>query len=425
MSASAREAGSPRSVGDVAFDGSSNEDGSLEEAASTKGPLADGLSEPKAAQRPAPDQNPIRQDDDSPLAGVRAEAPEASQPPWRQKRPRRVFAGDVAMAEWRMDLAETLDPMRELPGRAPEPPNSRIFGAKGLIVVATAAAAGTLAYLWSSTPGPNVPDRVDIAWAARERPDSPKQPQLPATRVVPAPAAQASPAPVSALRSFFLQSDEASARERARQLTIKAARLWQVDTSARVIVSGADGDSDIDVVITGLSSGSAVSVGTPAGPNGWRLPVRDLNRAAITPPRGFVGIMDLIMELRLANDTVVDRKGVLLEWSHNSMLAIAPFPPRQLEAAEITVMVRTGLEYMANGKVGAARLMFQSAAEAGEAAAAFALAETYDPVVLEKLGAKGGITPDVALAQRWYEKAKELGSSAAPERIARLTGRRQ
>jgi TPR repeat protein len=37
--------------------------------------------------------------------------------------------------------------------------------------------------------------------------------------------------------------------------------------------------------------------------------------------------------------------------------------------------------------------------------------------------AKGGITPDIALAQRWYEKAKELGSSAAPERIARLTGR--
>src|SRR6266446_6848696 len=64
MSASAREAGSPRPVADEAFDGSSNEYASLEEAASTKGPLADGLSAPKAAQRPAPDQNPTRQDDD-------------------------------------------------------------------------------------------------------------------------------------------------------------------------------------------------------------------------------------------------------------------------------------------------------------------------------------------------------------------------
>jgi len=201
MSGSAREAGSPRSVSDEAFDGSSNEYASLEDATSTKGPLADGLSAPKAAQ--APDQNPTRQNHDVPLAGVRAEAPEASQPPWKQKRPRRVFAGDVAMAELRMDLAETLDPMNQLPGQAPDPPNSRIFGPKGLVVVATAAAAGTLAYLWSSAPGPNVPDRVDIAWAARERPGS-LEPQLPATRVVPAPAAQPSPAPVSARAAIIL-----------------------------------------------------------------------------------------------------------------------------------------------------------------------------------------------------------------------------
>ncbi len=319
------------------------------------------------------------------------------------------------MAELRNDLVE----MSELPGQAPEPPNSAVFGAKVLIVVATAAAAGTVAYLWSS---PNA-DRMDVASAARELPAPIEQPQLPAARVVPAPTAQPSPAPVSALRSFFLQSDEASSRERARQMTIKAARLWQVDAPARLIASPVDDSWNVDVVINGLASGSALSVGTPEGPNGWRLSVRDLNRAAITPPRGFVGTMDLTMELRLANDTVIDRKGVLLEWSPNSTLAIAPFPPRLLEAAEIKLMIKSGLEYMANGKVGAARLMFQSAAEAGEAAAAFALAETYDPIVLEKLGVKGGITPDVAVAQRWYEKAKELGSSAAPERIARLTRR--
>jgi hypothetical protein len=319
------------------------------------------------------------------------------------------------MAELRNDLVE----MSELPGQAPEPPKSTAYGAKVLIVVATAAAAGAVAYLWSS---PNA-DRMDVASAARELPAPLEQPQLPAARVVPAPTAQPSPAPVSALRSFFSQSDEASSRERARQLTIKAARLWQVDAPARLIASPVDDSWNVDVVISGLAFGSAVSVGTPAGPDGWRLPIRDLNRAAITPPRGFVGTMDLTMELRLANDTVIDRKGVLLEWSHNSTLAIAPFPPRLLEAADIKLMVKSGLEYMANGKVGAARLMFQSAAEAGEAAAAFALAETYDPIVLEKLGVKGGITPDVAVAQRWYEKAKELGSSTAPERIARLTRR--
>jgi hypothetical protein len=40
--------------------------------------------------------------------------------------------------------------------------------------------------------------------------------------------------------------------------------------------------------------------------------------------------------------------------------------------------------------------------------------------VLRKLNAKGGITPDVALAHTWYEKAKDLGSTVAPERLERL-----
>jgi hypothetical protein len=304
----------------------------------------------------------------------------------------------------------------EPPNPAPEPV-ARIFGAKGLIVVATAAAAGAVAYLWSS---PNTPDRVKVASAVGDLPASLDPTQLPATRVAPAPAAQPSPPPVSALRSFFSQPDEASSRERARQLTIKAARLWQVDTPARVIASPSDGNLEVDVVISGLAPGSAVSIGTSAGPNRWRLPLKDLNRAAITPPQGFVGVMDLIMELRIANDTVIDRKGVLLEWSHNSRLATASFPPRQLEAAEIKLMVKSGLEFMANGNVGAARLMFQPAAEAGDAVAAFALAETYDPSVLKRLGTRGGITPDVTLANSWYEKAGALGSTLARERLERL-----
>jgi TPR repeat protein len=84
-----------------------------------------------------------------------------------------------------------------------------------------------------------------------------------------------------------------------------------------------------------------------------------------------------------------------------------------LDAPEIASLMNRGTEFVANGNIGAARLMFKLAAEAGEATAAFALAETYDPSVLEKLGAKG-VTPDVALAQQWYEKARALGSTASP-----------
>jgi hypothetical protein len=91
------------------------------------------------------------------------------------------------------------------------------------------------------------------------------------------------------------------------------------------------------------------------------------------------------------------------------------------DASEIAAKMKIGADLMANGDVAAARMMFERAAEAGEAAAAFALAETYDPLVLRTLRLRGAIAPDPALARRWYEKARDLGSSAAPERIARLS----
>jgi TPR repeat protein len=78
---------------------------------------------------------------------------------------------------------------------------------------------------------------------------------------------------------------------------------------------------------------------------------------------------------------------------------------------------------MGAGDIAAARMMFERVAEAGDAAGAFALAETYDPTVLGAMRLHGGIVPDAAQARRWYERAREMGSSAAPERIERLTGR--
>lgn len=98
---------------------------------------------------------------------------------------------------------------------------------------------------------------------------------------------------------------------------------------------------------------------------------------------------------------------------------------RKLSAAETDLMIKRGSLFMANGNVAAARMILQPAAEAGAPAAAFALAETYDPLVLDRLGAKGGIIPDVALAHAWYERARALGSTVAPGRIemlARLPG---
>jgi len=93
----------------------------------------------------------------------------------------------------------------------------------------------------------------------------------------------------------------------------------------------------------------------------------------------------------------------------------------QGNAPQIAFLLKNGAELMANADVAAARLMFQHAAKAGSAEAAFALAETYDPLVFKKSGRRAAVTLDITLAQSWYEKARNLGSTVARERIVRLT----
>ena len=101
--------------------------------------------------------------------------------------------------------------------------------------------------------------------------------------------------------------------------------------------------------------------------------------------------------------------------------SLAPQPPAAGEDASlIAAKMKIGVELMTYGEVTAARVMFLRAAEAGDGAGAFALAETYDPLVLGGLRLREGIMPDVALARTWYERARDLGSLEARDRLARL-----
>jgi hypothetical protein len=100
--------------------------------------------------------------------------------------------------------------------------------------------------------------------------------------------------------------------------------------------------------------------------------------------------------------------------------SVTPQPPVASEDAVIAAKMKIGVELMTYGEVAAARVMFQRAAEAGDGAGAFALAETYDPLVLGGLRLRQAVTPDIALARTWYERARDLGSLEARDRISRL-----
>jgi hypothetical protein len=101
----------------------------------------------------------------------------------------------------------------------------------------------------------------------------------------------------------------------------------------------------------------------------------------------------------------------------------APAPPERnplrLDDREIATLVMRGENFIANGDLASARLLLQRAADAGSANAALALAATFDPFVTNGLGVAGG-EPDVVRARKWYQRAIELGSTAASKQLAKL-----
>jgi hypothetical protein len=92
---------------------------------------------------------------------------------------------------------------------------------------------------------------------------------------------------------------------------------------------------------------------------------------------------------------------------------------RPLAAEEIELLRKMGNEFIAAGDFAGARGVLERAAEAGDAASAFALAATYDPAALTRFKVKG-LMPDNAKAAYWYERARDLGSQEAPGRLKAL-----
>lgn len=99
--------------------------------------------------------------------------------------------------------------------------------------------------------------------------------------------------------------------------------------------------------------------------------------------------------------------------------AVAPVAPAAGGGRELArLMVRASV-LLSQGNIGAARAVLERAAETGDAAALFALAETYDPLVLLAWGTFG-TQGDIAKAQELYRKALAGGIQEANNRLSKL-----
>jgi hypothetical protein len=224
---------------------------------------------------------------------------EPPEPPWKGKKRRGAFAGDVAVVELRTKLALA-------PDRIPEPlPDSgpRVFGGVGRFIgVIAVVAVGAVGYLWGQ------------AWRTAR--------------------------PSQQFSTFSDRADSAP-EPSVSVANLKASSL----DSTRAAVRPATG---------GLAPG-------PASDAGRGVP-NDATSATAAPTASAT--------------------------QFNEQDSRPPAPPQESEvnAAGIAVMMKNGADRMENGDIAGARLMFQRAAQTGDAGAAFALAETYDPLVLRELG---------------------------------------
>ena len=95
----------------------------------------------------------------------------------------------------------------------------------------------------------------------------------------------------------------------------------------------------------------------------------------------------------------------------------APTPPNDGDEELQRLMSRASL-LLSRGDIGAARIVLERAAETGNARALFALAETFDPVVLSAWGTLG-TRGDAARARELYAKALAGGVQEAQSRLTR------
>ena len=83
------------------------------------------------------------------------------------------------------------------------------------------------------------------------------------------------------------------------------------------------------------------------------------------------------------------------------------------------MLMKRAKDMLSSGDIPAARLFLERAAEGQDPDAALLLARTYDPAVLGTSDVRN-ITPEPDKARTWYQRAAQLGSPEAQQRLAQL-----
>ncbi len=207
---------------------------------------------------------------------------------------------------------------------------------------------------------------------------------------------------------------------------------------ALAIFTGRGGSNSDLFALSGLPQVVKLSAGGRRN-HYWIVRQKDISSLTLTAPPGFSGAFrvsvtraptpqrpgrTLTFTVNIYDDRE-DTRATVANTSTNSA------PPGSTILREIPSYVPTPEEKMlferADGRlkagdIGGARSIFEYLAAKGNAAAAFAVGSTYDPLYLEKLFI-AGVEGNAKKALEWYRKADKLGNLEAQARLNSLRQR--
>jgi hypothetical protein len=196
----------------------------------------------------------------------------------------------------------------------------------------------------------------------------------------------------------------------------------QIKFSA-IIFPGSEGKSGT-FFLRGLPDRAFITEGVKV--NGvWAVPSKDLEEAAIFLPASLAGRFDLFLQCIIGGEHFENSASLTIEATPLQMKLGAPpaepIPPVVNQAQNLNShpLMKQADDLLQAGDIARARLLYEYLAMKGSPRAAFSLGGTYDPAYLNSIYVRG-ISPDIALAKRWYRLAEELGVPEARNKLSEL-----
>ena len=205
------------------------------------------------------------------------------------------------------------------------------------------------------------------------------------------------------------------------------------------------GSGPVFLMFKGLPPEITLSAGFRVRDDAWAVSVNDVPNLAMSSPPGYQGSYRLsvtlhkgreanpetrVISVRLGTATAQEPAAVpppaqptaTVAPDEESGSAVASIPAKidRLSEEEEKTLLQNAAEMLKNGDIEAARLAYSELAAHGSGEAAYLMAQTYDPQVLEKYFVVG-MQPDAELAKQWYGRAVELGYGEAKERLTSLS----